>query len=847
MTNILRVIPFIAVLPLGITAMGQTKWNTPKIWEGARYDLSENTYSDGEGTYRAEYWTFNSKKQDPKDIWRVFTAKADVPILDALKGKELDKKLPFSQILWVYDEKDDYLNVGDVNQPKGWVKKQDLILWKTPLRDKNTNIEIKAFAVNTTRASKDLTVPGVKKDYFDVYDSPQGGKKIHERALYEVLFVFQYAPGIGGSPGRYLVSEFPTVSSGNELTGWVSDQRLKLWATQLCLEPNWDPLAIKERREKKVYAHIFESGTKVNNEDQNAYFSGTGSTKGVLFHDPRDPAFKDAGIESRDRLPGFLFRYPVFSGSMIGQAKDNCSFLTGAPTRLSAEYATITEGAASQDLYRFIQEEVEAMRRTLRNLNVVFVLEAGPGLRVDMVKSAMKRLVKADAADNRLSIGAVVYYNDDAAKPNAKKSTYILKKDLIAGGEGLGEWLGDREMTSHGDLVATRPAYQALIQAMEMARIGETNIVIHLSGAPDHSEADENDQRAGYKDVRGLKSSLEKNPNIHYLGFILPPSNAEQTDLADRTYAQLKGSTLVALASAMREKYRSLVDLHNVDGKMPEAAKVFETTANGQRTLEVKPAPMELKVRMYWPGSDAAGLIAKDVEECLVASEEFFKTMEKILVDGSDESIAKQANPLSAEASASLIEQLCAGLSGGSKVEKDACINFSFANKVHYFMDATTLYRSKSLQYPVFKYVVFMRDTELSDRIKQLSDLVSLLDGLAADSRKAIAEYWKETCKSILGKVDDKLELEEINKRMIGIQDLNIVPPFDGDGLFDGLKLSDLNDAKKVDNARLTKMKDHYNEQLQQLRGVRNDQELRYETKNGGGAFFWVPSQYLLN
>jgi len=530
---------------------------------------------------------------------------------------------------------------------------------------------------------------------------------------------------------------------------------------------------------------------------------------------------------------------------MIGQATDNCTFLTGAPTRLDAKYATITEGAASQDLYRIIQEEVEAMSRTLRNLNVVFVIEAGQGPRIDMVKSAMKALVKADAADNRLSIGAVVYYNDDAAKQNAQKSTYIVKKDLTAGGVGLGDWLGAKEMTSRGDLVATRPAYQALIQAMEMARRGETNIVVHLSGVPDHSESDLNDERAGYEDVRGLKSSLEKNPNVHYLGFVLPPSNSEQTDLADRTYAQFKGSTLVALASAMREKYRSLVDLHSVDGKMPEAAKVVESTANGQRTLQVKPAPMELKLRMYLPGSDVVGLIAKDVEECLVASEEFFKTMEKILIDGSD--AAKQADPLSTEASASLIEQLCAGVSGGLEVEKKACINYSFANKVHYFMDATTLYRAKNLQYPIFKYVVFMRDTELSDRIKQLGDLVSLLDGLAADSRKAIEEYWKQTCISILGKVDDKLELEEINNRMIGIQDLNIVPPFDGDGLFDGLKLSDLKDTKKVDNARLTKMKDHYNEQLQQLRGVRNDQELRYEAKNGGGAFFWVPSQYLLN
>lgn len=843
MDNKFRLLLFIAILPFGMAAMGQSYLKAPKIWESVRYDRSANTYSDGEGSYRSEYWTFISKKQAlTVDPWRVFTDRADVPVLDEPKGKELSK-LRFSQIVWVYEEKDDHLKVGNETQVLGWVKKQDLILWKTPLRDKDTNIEIKAFAVNTTRASKVLAGGGVKKDYFDVYDSPQGGKKINERALYEVLFVYKYAPGMGGSSGRFLVSEFPALSSGTELTGWVSDERLKLWATQLCLEPNWDPLAIKERREKKVYAHIFESGNQVNKENQNAYFNGSGSTKGVLFNDPRDPAFEEGGIEASDRLPGFLFRYPVFSGNMIGESKDNCAFLTGAPTRLDAKYATITEGAASQDLYRVIQEEVEAMRRTLRNLNVVFVLEAGPGPRVALLQSAMKALVKADAGDNRLSMGAVVYYNDDAAKPDAKESTYIVKKELTTKGAGLGEWLSGLDMASRGDLVASRPSYRALIRAMEMAHTGETNIVIHLCGAPNHT--DEHEGRAGYEAEKDLKAPLQKNKNVHYLGYVLPPTDAEKTELAETLYDQFKESTLKAMASAMREKYRSLVPLHSVDGKMPEAAKVDESIANEQRTLHVTPASMELKVRMYWPGSDVVGLITKDVGDCLVASEKFFKVMEKILVDGSD--AAKQADPLSTEASASLIAQLCEGVSGGSEVDKMGCINYSFANKVHYFMDATTLYRAKNLQYPIFKYVIFMKDTELSDRIKQLSGLVNTLDGLTADSRKAIEEYWKNTAKSILGNVDGNLKLEEIQERMYGIQNLNIVKPFDGDGLFEGLKLVDLKDTKKFTNERVIKMKGHYNEQLQQLRGVLNDQKLRYEPKNGGGAFYWVPSQFLLN
>lgn len=836
--------PLLLAMLLTYTGVTGQAWNTPKIWENVRYDRTGNLYEDGSSTYRAEYWEFQHKNSERSTLkWLVFTNKAGVKVLSEPNGNEI-ATLPFSQRLWVFAENKEYLKVGDqAEKPTGWVRKQDLILWTNPLRDKDTGIEIKAFAVNTTRASRSIAEKSEVKDRFDLYDAPQGGKKLGVRPLYEVMFVFQYAPGVGNTEGRYLVSENFTLNSASGLAGWVSADRLKLWATNLCLEPNWDPEAIQERRDKQMYAHIFESGRQENNQRRDAYFSSGGKNAiGALFHDPRDPAFEEPNAEWKPRLKGFLFRNPVFGGVMMGS--ENCAFFTGAPVKLSAEYATITEGAASQDNYRMIQGELEEMDRKRHNLNVVFVVEAGQGPRISWVTAAMNALVKGDD-QNRLSIGAVVYNNDNAAKPNASESTYVVKKPLEPRGKGLEEWFKARSMEPLGDLLPTRPAYTALIRAIEMTRPGETNVIIHLLGAPDHSEDDTNSERPGYADDRDLKAALAKNRNVHYLGYVLP--SASDPQLAERTFAQMKETTLLTLAVGMREKYRSLLELHRNDGKMPAAPKPEEQVENGQRVVRALPAATELKARMYQPGSELGPLVLQDVEKCVAAADGFFKIMEKIVKDNSD--VAGQASSASTEASSSLIEQLCAEVSKGSDSAKERCIQYSFANKVHYFMDASSLYHPSGLNAPLFKYVVFMPQAKLAERIEKLDVLISVFEqNPLSEKRRTLAKHWEDTSKDILGRVDPKVGLKEILERMMGISQLNIVMPFKVDEVFAGLKVKDLESPSAFSDEGVRKMVNHYSNQLKELRAVQGNKDLKYEIGDGDGdVFYWVPAEFLLN
>lgn len=830
----------LGALTAGVAGFGQLP--LPDLWTKVRWDQQENTYFDG-AKFRADYPAFTYKKPSKaaeREKWRVFTNRAGVQMLDAPSdGANVRRNLGFNEILWAYEEKDQYLRIGDDSKPLGWVHKQDLILWITPLRDMYSGIEVKAFAVNTTRASTRISKRDEDKDLFPVYDSPSGGTVIAERPLYDVLFVFQYAPGQGAASGRYLVSDNFELNRASPLLGWVSEARLKLWSTNLCLEPNWKQEAMAERRGKDIYAHIFESGTQEKNNKRDAYFKGTNKeSSSALFANPRDPAFEVQDAERRDRLEGFLFRYPIFGGELYGE--DNCAFFTGAPARLDAGIYSITEGAARKDNYRAIQNEYEVMSKRFRNLNVVFLVEAGPGKRVSWARSAMEALRKADAGSNRLSMGAVVYYNDDASRPDQRES-YIVKKQLSPNGDGLTEWLNQQDMAERGDEVDTRPAFRALARALEMLPDGETNVVVHMYSLEDHSISDLNDERPGYMDTRMLKDAVAKNSNSHYLGYILPTEEA--MDAAD-TYEQAKTQLLMGLAVGMREKYAQIMEQHS--GKAMESSKPMEGYAGGQRTVQMKPASLVLKSRVCDEGTDYGGLVEDAVGECQRTSQEFLDMLNKVLYDGSI--VKEQADPLAAEASYSLVAQLCSDVSRDKDAAKSECLTYAFANKVHFFMDASTMYRSTVLGTPVFNYVVFMKQTMLSERINSLNNLISKIDGkLLNVTRDAMEDHWKGNAVSIMGKGDQNLSLDQILERMYGIEKMNIVKPFQDEGLYGGLKLKDLHDAKKFTDDKVIQMAGHFRDQLDGLRAVRASDDLQYRIGKGRDIYYWVPIEYLMN
>ena len=836
MKGLLPPLLLLALFPFTVWSQCENCFKQPSIWQDVRYNVDDNTYYDGSG-FKDDYWNFNSVKVDrnQEKRWLVFTKQNDVPVFSAPGNKGAEKvKLPFSQALWVFDAKEQWLQVGTTqDKPIGWVRKDGLILWMTPLIDHNTGLEIKAFAVNTTRASKRIHDKEEIKDRYSVFQVPQGGSKVSDEPLYEVLFIFQYAPGIDGVPGRYLVSQYYTLTTANKLLGWVNEDRLKLWSTSLCLEPNWDPAAMQERKEKEIYARIFNNASAA---DRDAYFSGSTRLTG-LFANPRDPAFEDGGVDQRQRLDGFIFRYPVFSGhGTDGRTPPlNCVFQTGAPARLSAQYATVQKRDYSQDEYVRTQRAYEAIRKGHKNLNVILVVEGNNGVQ-QWVNPIIDALRKTYAEANNLSMGAVVYKNDDATRTDIK---FLFSREIDYDIGGLKRWLADMDMSPTGDLVDTRPTYPAMYSAIEMAKPGQTNVLVHVASRPDHFESDINEGRPGFMDPGMLKTRL-KDRDVHYLGYALP---SEVQGQSLRTYDQMRMTTLNYLAGAMQENYQYL-NTFLTDSVVASRPRSI-TEDDGRLVTYMAPATMEFRACLLpanaSPGHFGQNVMA-DVRKCQEAYEKHLQVVEKILIDGS--AVARQAQDLSTRASVFLIDRICEQASS-SIAEKQSCLTYSFTNKVHYFLDASTAYRSPKLQYPVFKYVLFMPEATLVKQVENIDRLVETLNTNPTEARLSIQAYWMDVARSVLGKTDSRMRLGDLKKRMAGVNQMDVVLPFNTSGIANDLTIDDLDDAKKFTQDLVTKMTEQFGAQLAELRQVKGNDDIKYRV-GGGDSFYWVPIEYLL-
>lgn len=254
----------------------------PEIWKEVKYDIGEFKYIDEQKNKRTDYEKFSASKRDNKEVWRVFTDRENIPVYDEPDGKVVGSVPGFSTRLYVYKEDGTYLLVSEQNRGPGtwWCRKTDLVLWRKPYKDPETGIEIKAFVVNTVKAAGEIALDANKEKYKVLAGPSPTATVLKEKFIYDVLFVYKYVPGANRGDGFYLVSQNDELSSGDDLglLGWVSEKRVKTWGTRLCLEPNFAPEALAERKSTNTQAKLFAAGAQADMES----FLKNGTGEGLV-------------------------------------------------------------------------------------------------------------------------------------------------------------------------------------------------------------------------------------------------------------------------------------------------------------------------------------------------------------------------------------------------------------------------------------------------------------------------------------------------------------------------------------------------------------------------------------
>jgi len=830
----------------------KTPLDLPLVWENVRYDTDKHQFLDEEKAPQTDYTTIKSTKAAKNGgFWRVFTDRENVALYDEPDGKETRRLPKLSTRLYVFKEKGPWVLVSEesAGPAQHWCHKRDLVLWDKPLGDHATGIELKAFVVNTTKAALAIVKDPGKKERYELLAAPSAqATRIKEQYIYDVLFVYKEHQDPASGDPYYLVSDEIQLSGGEGLglLGWIHGSRVRTWETRLCLEPNFDPAAIAERREKRVQAKLFLQG----NKDGLDRYLRDGSGQGVADNVSRDPA---VGLdpERHPRMDGRLFRYPVFDAGHFGPDPDNCRFLTGVSGYFTPSSSGELEEYSSERLNE-LDEVRQRRKQRINDVNLVFVLDGGLGteqLRT-AVTTVVDRLARA-GSPMAIEYSAVVYRNEFAGRDEASdpESNYC---ETIGPLSAAGQFAARLEAVvprNAGDPSGQRAVHFALKRAVGFCQDDETNIIVHLGARPDvsvnhafFSEKAGGGTRVEATDISGLLSISKP---VHYLGYVTweDPAKLPQRE-RDRLYEGLE-ELMQNMANRIKNSFGGGMSLAET-GRDVEAARPVKLRQGGMPVTRMDRMGSWLMKTTLVPdqnGNNAlAGSIRANIDSCLLLANKLVSDLDRLFQN--DSKLAERAAGLTSTDAMAIV------LNGIDPAEHEAVRRTLDQEKVHMFVDSYTAYRAAGLTHPVFRYVLFYEESKLNEQLKALTDLNQKLDGGdPATVALAFRDYWLKKAEGVLGSgyTRSTVKVTDLLERLHGIQDLSgMVKPFQRTEIFGDLTIQDLEKGKKPSPDQMKRYQELVQRSVKELSALR-DQKYYYEAPDGQSKFYWVPIEYVFN
>lgn len=824
----------------------------PEIWKEVKYDIGEFKYIDEDKNKRTDYEKFSASKRDNKEAWRVFSDRESIPIYDGPDGKVVGSVPGFSTRLYVYKEEDTFVCVSEQNRGPGnwWCRKTDLVLWRKPYKDPVTGIEIKAFVVNTVKAAGEIALDANKEKYKVLAGPSPTATVLKEKFIYDVLFVYKYVPGANKGDGYYLVSQNDELSSGDDLglLGWVSEKRVKTWGTRLCLEPNFAPEALAERKSTNTQAKLFAAGAQSNMEA----FLKNGSGEGLVDGPQRDPAFgKDP---QRDpRMSGRLFRYPVFGAGRGALGPDNCTFQTGV-----SGITTITSGGVLEDFnneqLQALSEKYDRIQKRLADVNVVFVIDGSLGTQdhLAMVNAAVDALSRKYKDKSPIEFSCVVYRNELSGQADEGQdplSNYCERFGPTASAAQFKDRLSQVVPRNEGDKSDQRAVYFGLKQGIDLCQDDETNILIHLGRSPDNSANpffESAKKHNGTRvDVSDLADLLKTGKGIHYLGYVTTAEGSKVTPDDRARLSEGLNEVVQNMANTLNNYFGG--SLNYAEKKRDaDAPKPVTGKAEGMKSMRMANTPFLMKT-FFMDKADQGPSVIKSIQtnadSCVMRSQKVRENLELLFKNESQ--LKDYAGDFSMRNALDLMLQ---GVE--DPVERDRIKSAVIAQKIHVFADARAYYKTDNVKLPLFRYVLFYKDADLDAQIKALRDLNQMLDNTNSEvATQGFIDYWQAKAEKVLGSEYHKKTMKAVDllERLEGVQNMDMVKPFVRTDVFGDLTIQDLLGGKKLAPEQFKQYQAMVQESFKKLSELR-DEPYYYQVAEGQGSkFYWVPIEYLFN
>ena len=243
-------------------------------------------------------------------IWEVYSDRCNNLTYTQPSGRLVKAVLSFMDKFYVAERKPDFLRImkdpdisphgffSDKAEDYGWIHVSKLLLWDHCLVSSN-HIDKKVVLSNAS-FGYDLdkhSFTHKPNDAIPVYEDPE----------------LRFAAGVGFSPfdifflykscdNAWLVGNNPRLQLGENpeaCIGWVSKSNALIWENRIAIEPNWEAMAVAERKRNRIVTCVFFDPVSAS-----MFMAGRFVHQDYVLwqNDPYE-----------HRMPGEMLRFPVLS------------------------------------------------------------------------------------------------------------------------------------------------------------------------------------------------------------------------------------------------------------------------------------------------------------------------------------------------------------------------------------------------------------------------------------------------------------------------------------------------------------------------------------------------------
>ena len=770
----------------------------------------------------------NPMRPDGGNLWIVYSDRDDnLTYTGPNRSTSVYKKASFMESFYVIDETCDFIRIvkwgydvlsnrRNANRIKllstaedfGWVPKENMLLWNSCLVNQNTKFALKALTVHTVETMRAPERYFKGESLLKVFSDPELGlNNANKNFLKLFQFLFLYKE----TADSYLVGKSEVIIPGdaqNEIIGWISKDVISIWNRRLTLEPNWDPVAISERKKKAIKASILDKLDHTKSFFNDLQTNVIENNPHVIWQDYYE-----------NRKEAYMKRFPILNEYSDGFYQ--VGFVTDV---LDGKGDTLLKGAEFEEADRIYNEKKDKYR----NINIVFAIDGttSMGPYFSSIVGALDSSFNFFEQDkkNSYKLGAVVYrdYPEEGCNKAHRPDRLADIQELTSNIAKLKNFLNDLslpdECTDYCDRDAPEALYYGLFQAASMLNRypNETSVLVLIGDAGNRKE-DIRDKRYDSEILAKIFSKIECNFLIYQVRNV---NASTYDDFIYQTVDIVKKSGQLMNDNLEKEKFQKV-------------RKDYKS--------KIVPIP-DIFARYELKGSPVVGRIIHPDKG---------SSLKVRLLEQEIRSMLKEQDSLHNGylADADLVRERSLEEVGGVDLPVLSILKRFIPNrkirhiltereKYMLFITGFTGQRHWQLNEPMYKYVLFLTDQEYLNLIFNINK-VYINDGSKSTQRERIENAFRELVITYYGKQEARKVLKEKSVAEIWKYITDI--PTNQNSCPWPARVSDFNNP----NFNVDKLVRCLKRKVSSLDNFINDNSGFAKFRSSDRTFYWIPQDYM--